>query len=108
MTPFIQVVTTLPDRVSAEQLAARLLEERLAACVQISGCTALVPLAGCRQTGKKSKSAPSSRAVIFFSVVPMIRANHPHQVPEILASPVVDGGANYLDWLDQELLPPKE
>lgn len=39
MTPYIQVVTTVADRTVAERLAAHLLEQRLAACVQITPCT---------------------------------------------------------------------
>lgn len=108
MTPYIQVVTTLPDRASAEQLAARLLEERLAACVQINGCTSWYRWQGAIEHGEEQVCTIKSRRDLFPALCKMIRANHPYQVPEILASPVVDGGANYLDWLGQELLPAKE
>lgn len=108
MTPYIQVVTTLPDRASAERLAARLLEERLAACVQINGCTSWYRWQGAIEHGEEQVCTIKSRRDLFAALCQAIRASHPYQVPEILASPVVDGGANYLDWLGQELLPPKE
>ena len=38
----------------------------------------------------------------------MIRSLHPYEVPEILATPVVDGAAAYLDWMERELRPAKE
>ena len=108
MTPYIQVVTTLPDRASAEQLAARLLEERLAACVQISTCTSWYRWQGAIEQGEEQVCTIKSRRDLFPNLCRMIRSLHPYQVPEILASPVVDGGESYLAWLGQELLPPKE
>jgi periplasmic divalent cation tolerance protein len=108
MTPYIQVVTTLPDRASAEQLAARLLEERLAACVQIGGCTSWYRWQGAIEQGEEQVCTIKSRRDLFPALCQTIRANHPYQVPEILAAPVVDGGTGYLDWLGQELLPHKE
>ena len=38
----------------------------------------------------------------------MIRGLHPYEVPEILATPVVDGAAAYLDWMERELRPARE
>jgi len=108
MTPYIQVVTTLPDRASAEQLAARLLEQRLAACVQISPCTSWYRWQGAIEQGEELVCTIKTRRDLFPELCRAIRAIHPYQVPEILAAPVVDGGASYLDWLEQELLPTKE
>ena len=108
MTSFIQVVTTLPDRASAEQLAAHLLDERLAACVQISGCTSWYRWQGAIEQAEESVCTIKSRRDLFPALCRAIRALHPYQVPEILAAPVVDGHGPYLDWLNQELLPEKE
>lgn len=108
MTPYIQVVTTLPDRAGAEQLAAQLLEARLAACVQISACTSWYRWQGAIEQGEEQVCTIKSRRDLFPALCQAIRASHPYQVPEILASPVVDGGASYLAWLEQELLPEKE
>lgn len=108
MTPYIQVVTTVPDRASAEQLAVRLLEKQLAACVQISVCTSWYRWQGAIEQGEEHVCTIKSRRDLFPELCRMIRSLHPYQVPEILASPVVDGGASYLEWLGQELLPPKE
>lgn len=108
MTPYIQVTTTLPDRASAERLAARLLEERLAACVQISSCTSWYRWQGAIERGEEQVCTIKSRRDLFPKLCRAIQADHPYQVPEILAAPVVDGGAGYLGWLEQELLPPTE
>ena len=46
-----------------------------------------------------------SRRDLFPALSRAIHALHPYEVPEILATPVVDGGASYLAWLERELRP---
>ncbi|MDY0389405.1 MAG: divalent-cation tolerance protein CutA [Desulfobulbus oligotrophicus] len=108
MTPYIQVVTTLPDRDSAEQLAARLVKDRLAACVQISHCTSVYRWQGVIEQGEEQVCLIKSRRDLFPALYRTIKTLHPYEVPEILASPVIDGGSEYLDWLEQELRPAPE
>ncbi|MGD9947859.1 MAG: divalent-cation tolerance protein CutA [Desulfobulbus sp.] len=108
MTPYIQVMTTLPDQPGAEKLAAHLLETQLAACVQISPCTSWYRWRGAIEQSGEMVCTIKSRRDLFPELCRAIRAMHPYEVPEILASPVVDGGASYLDWLEKELRPAKE
>ena len=108
MTPFIQVVTTLPDQAGAEQLAAHLLQQRLAACVQISPCTSWYHWQGAIEQSSEMVCTIKSRRDLFGDLCRAIRTLHPYEVPEILASPVVDGGSSYLDWLNKELRPTQE
>ena len=108
MTPYIQVVTTAPDRASAEQIADRLLEERLAACVQISPCTSRYHWQGVIEQAEEMVCTVKSRRDLFAEVCQVIRGLHPYEVPEILATPVVDGAAAYLDWMERELRPARE
>lgn len=108
MTPYIQVVTTAPDRASAEQLADRLLEARLAACVQISPCTSRYHWQGAIEQAEEMVCTVKSRRDLFAEVCRVIRGLHPYEVPEILATPVVDGAAAYLDWMERELRPARE
>jgi periplasmic divalent cation tolerance protein len=108
MTPYIQVVTTVADRASAEQLAALLLDQRLAACIQIVPCTALYRWQGAIEQGEEMVCTIKSRRDLFPELCRAIRANHAYQVPEILALPVIAGSESYLLWLEQELRPAKE
>lgn len=107
MTPYIQVVTTVADRTQAERLAAHLLEQRLAACVQIAPCTSWYHWQGAIEQSEELVCTIKSRRDLFTALCHAIRAHHPYQVPEILASPVVAGADSYLDWMAQELLPPR-
>lgn len=108
MTPYIQVVVTLADRTSAEQLAAQLLEQRLAACVQISGCTSWYRWQGAVEQSEEAVCTVKSRRDLFPDLCRAIRTMHSYDVPEILATPVVAGSESYLAWLEQELRPPQE
>ena len=108
MTPYIQVVTTVADRTQAEQLAAALLEQQLAACVQITPCNSWYRWQGKIEQSDELVCTIKTRRDLFPELCRTIRALHPYQVPEILASPVVTGAESYLSWLEKELLPPKE
>ena len=108
MTPYIQVVTTLPDQAGAEELASHLLEQRLAACVQISPCSSWYHWQGAIEQSHEMVSTIKSRRALFAELCAAIRAIHPYDVPEILASPVIDGSDAYLAWLEKELRPEKE
>lgn len=108
MTPYIQVVTTVADKTSAEHLTAHLLEQRLAACVQLTPCTSWYRWQGAIEQSEEMVCTIKSRRDLFPELCLAIRAMHPYQIPEILASPVVAGGESYLAWLNQELRPAKE
>ena len=107
MPSYIQVVTTVADRASAEQLATSLLEQRLAACVQITPCSSLYHWQGTIEQGEELVCTIKSRHDLFPELCRAIRAMHPYQVPEILAVPVVAGAESYLAWMEQELQPPR-
>jgi periplasmic divalent cation tolerance protein len=104
MTPYIQVISTVPDQGTAEQIATSLLEQRLAACVQISPCRSWYHWQGAIAQDDELRLTIKSRHTLFAALCKAIRALHPYEVPEILATPILDGGASYLAWLDQELI----
>ena len=104
MTEFIQVMTTLATEAEARRLAGLLVEARLAACVQIIGpLTAVYRWQGKVETAAEYQLLIKSRQALYEQLAARIKAEHPYQVPEILAVPVVAGGADYLQWLAGEL-----
>jgi len=105
MPSYIQVVTTVADRATAAQLAASLLEQRLAACVQISPCSSWYHWQGVIEQSEEMVCTIKSRHDLFPELCRAIRAVHPYQVPEILALPVVAGAESYLAWMEEELQP---
>lgn len=106
MASYIQVVTTVTDRATAEQLAASLLEQRLAACVQIGPCSSWYRWQGKIEQSEELACTIKTRHDLFPEVCRAIRAIHPYQIPEILAMPVISGAESYLAWMEEELQPP--
>lgn len=94
-----EVRTTVGDRAAAEGIARRLVDDRLAACVQIDGGIdsiyrwkdAIEQAAEWRLTVKTS---PGRAAACVASLV----ATHPYELPEVIVSEVVASPA-YADWV---------
>jgi periplasmic divalent cation tolerance protein len=101
---YVQVVTTLASKEDAGRLAHHLVEQRLAACVQVSG-----PLDSYYQWQGKLEHAQEyqlqikSRLDLYALLAAEIKKKHPYGTPEILALPIVAGSDDYLSWLDKEL-----
>jgi periplasmic divalent cation tolerance protein len=103
MPGYIQVVTTAQRKEDAETIARALVEERLAACVQIVGpITSVYRWQGAIETSEEWQCWAKSRAELYPRIEQSIRRLHPYEVPEILAMPVVAGTESYLAWLERE------
>jgi periplasmic divalent cation tolerance protein len=95
------VLTTCPDAASAERIARTLVEEELAACVNI-----LPPMRSIYRWQGKIEDASEQLLVIksatarFPAIRDRLRALHPYELPEIIAVPIVDGLPAYLAWLN--------
>jgi len=104
MTQVLQVTTTLDDRAAAERLAQTLVEERLAACAQVSG-----PVTSTYWWKQDVTTATEWYCHVkttkdhFPALRERIVALHPAEVPEILALSVFGGHAEYLQWVEDEV-----
>ncbi|OGQ97238.1 MAG: cytochrome C biogenesis protein CcdA [Deltaproteobacteria bacterium RIFOXYD12_FULL_57_12] len=105
MTEFIQVMTTLESKEDAQRLARTLVERKVAACVQIVGpLTSIYQWQGKVEEAGEYLCIAKSRQDLFDELRQIIAANHPYEVPEILALPISAGSDSYLAWLNQELI----
>ncbi len=97
------VMTNLPDRDTAWKLAQALIEQRLAACVNLlAGCTSLYRWEGAIEHAEEVPVLIKTRAARYPEVEALIRSLHPYELPEIIAVPVVRGLPDYLDWVAEE------
>jgi len=102
----IVVLTNLPDRESAQALARTLVEGRLAACVNIGAAVeSIYHWRGEIEMGIEIPVAIKTRQVLYSNVEAAIRQIHPYELPEIVAVPITDGCAAYLDWIRAETQP---
>jgi len=96
----IIVLSTYPDRKSAEEAAGMLVEKRLAACVSMVKIEQSVY----RWKGKIEKS-PEYLLIIkttekaYPRLETRIRRTHPHKVPEIVRLDVKGGNKKYINWV---------
>ncbi len=97
------VVTNLPDRASAEKLAALLIERRLAACVNLlAPCGSVYRWRGEIQRDEEHPLLIKTAQDRYAEVEALIHANHPYELPEIIAVPIVRGLPAYLHWIVSE------
>lgn len=104
---FALVLTTLPGDTDAAEFARTLVEDRLAACVN------LLPLMESVFRWEGRIDRDTERQILIKTSrerVPAlwerVRALHPYDVPEFIVLPIVDGNAAYLKWLAESTLTP--
>jgi periplasmic divalent cation tolerance protein len=103
MSDYIQVITTTPDRDMAESVAQSLLENRLAACVQITeGVSSYYWWDGKIDSSNECVCTIKTGSHLYEAVEKKIREIHSYDVPEIIAVPITAGSKEYLDWIDKE------
>jgi periplasmic divalent cation tolerance protein len=97
------VLTNLPDREAAERLAGALVEQRVAACVNIlAPCKSVYRWKGAVQHDEEHPLLVKTTAERYPALEAAIRAAHPYELPEIIAVPVERGLPAYLAWVDAE------
>ena len=100
MTDIIVILSTCATREEAEKLARVLIEERLAACVNvIPGVRSYYRWKGAIESADECLLVIKSSRELFGSIAAILEGEHSYEVPELLALPVVEGATNYLNWL---------
>jgi len=106
MTDKIVVFSTAGSAEEAEKIARRLVEERLAACVNV-----ICEIRSFYRWQGKIEDAAEWLLVIkssrerFDALKTLVEKLHSYDVPEVIALPVIEGARNYLNWMDGELGP---
>jgi periplasmic divalent cation tolerance protein len=109
MTDKIVVLSTCASAQEAELIARRLLDKRLAACVNIlPGVRSFYRWKGAIEDDKEILLVIKSSRALFAELRAEIEKLHSYEVPEVIAIPLVDGSERYLAWLDRELAEERE
>ncbi len=102
-TEVIIILITVPDKQTANHLASILIENRLAACVNvIPGITSHFRWEGKVCSDSELMLIIKTRQSIFKIVEKLILDEHPYDVPEIIALNLTDGFPGYLNWVINE------
>jgi periplasmic divalent cation tolerance protein len=100
------VITSLPDRASADALARALVERRAAACVNVlAPCTSVYRWKGAVETAEEYPLFAKTTRDRYSLLERVVRELHPYELPEIIAVPIGGGLPAYLDWVVAETRP---
>lgn len=103
MTDILLVISNLPDQKSARRLAEKLVEERLAACVNVlAPCASVYRWQGRTETATEYPVFIKTRMSLYPQVEQAIRKEHPYELPEIIGVPLSAGLPEYLKWVIAE------
>jgi periplasmic divalent cation tolerance protein len=102
MSEFLQITTTTDTEELAIRIAEKLLEKKIAACVQVSGpITSIYEWKGKIENAREWYCVIKTRKNLYQKVEVAIKTLHPYEVPEIIALPILEGYKGYLDWMTQ-------
>ena len=104
MSTLLQLVTTVDQSDKAEQIAATLINERLAACVQIDGpITSVYRWNGQIQRDQEWRCTIKTIAERSEEVLRRLEEIHPYDTPEILATRVDEASEAYARWAKESI-----
>jgi periplasmic divalent cation tolerance protein len=96
---FCVVLTTTNSEDNVEVIAALLLHQQLAACIQIVPIQSKYVWQGKIESGAEHLLLIKAKAADFDDLKTAIASVHSYQVPEIISLPVEKGAQSYLDWI---------
>ena len=101
---YILILSTCPDLSGAKRIARLLVESGVSACVNIIPNVASVyRWKGLVECQEECLLIIKSRDECFPAVRDKILEQHPYELPEVIAVPVIDGFDKYLRWIDNAL-----
>jgi periplasmic divalent cation tolerance protein len=104
MTDKIVILSTCANEGEAERIARALLEARLAACVNVvPRIRSFYRWQGAIEAGPECLLVIKSSRPLFDALRTALEQTHSYEVPEVIALPILEGSASYLDWLQANL-----
>lgn len=100
-TKYLMVITTCPDMPEAEKIASELIDNSLAACVQVvPGVKSFFRWLGKVENETEYLVLIKTAADKYTEIENLINNLHSYELPEIIAVPVTAGLRDYLTWID--------
>lgn len=95
------VTTTVATTGDARRLAQAVLQQRLAACVQVEPITSHYRWQGALHEEGEWRLVCKTLPETVPALLALLRAQHPYQVPQLLVQPL-RATADYASWVRQE------
>ena len=99
----ILVYATFPDTNSAEMVGEALVDQALAACINIlPGMVSIYIWDGKRQRDQEVVMIAKTRRLLLERVVRLIKARHPSKTPAVVTLDISGGSTDFLRWIDAQ------
>jgi periplasmic divalent cation tolerance protein len=100
----VVILVTAGSAKEAQRIAANLIKNKLAACVNIiSGIQSVFWWKGKVDKASEALLMIKSKRSLLPKIIKAVRAVHSYEVPEIIALPIVGGERKYLRWIDDSI-----
>lgn len=97
------IYCTVPNEFNANLIASSLVEENLAACINIlPSVTSVYKWEGITQNNTEMLMMIKTREEKFEAVEAKIKQLHEYSLPEIIAIPIIKGSEEYQNWILEE------
>jgi len=94
------VLVTCPSQKVGERIGHALVEERLAACVNvIPGLRSIYRWEGKMHRDPEVLLVIKTRRARLAALTRRVKALHSYSLPEVIALPLAGGSSRYLDWV---------
>jgi periplasmic divalent cation tolerance protein len=98
------VTTTVPTEADATRIAETVVAERLVACGQVQGpIHSIFHWQGAVDRATEWYVHCKTAAPRLPELLARLAALHPYDVPEIIATPILDGHRPYLQWVEDSV-----
>lgn len=99
-TDYQIILCSFPQFDFAQQCAHQLVEKQLAACVNIlPAMTSIYAWQGQIETAQEQLLLIKAQTIYYAEIENWLKSNHPYEVPEIIALPIIQGHPDYLNWI---------
>jgi periplasmic divalent cation tolerance protein len=102
----IVVLITAPSEEEASGIAKKLVEARLAACVNIiKNVRSIYRWQGRIEDDAEVLMVVKTRKDLMEKLTEEVKVLHSYDVPEVIALPIICGSEDYLEWLNDSTQP---
>jgi periplasmic divalent cation tolerance protein len=104
MTSKVMAISSCSSRAEADAIARALVEQRLAACVQIvPGAVSVYRWKDAIEQAEETLLFIKTAEALVTGLREALARLHSYEVPELIVLPIVDGAPAYLAWMEKEL-----
>jgi periplasmic divalent cation tolerance protein len=95
------ILCTCPDKDTGEKIARLLINDKLAACVNIlPGITSIYLWQEQMESAQEHLLLIKANKSCYQAIETTIKMHHPYELPEIIAVSIENGLPEYLHWID--------